>query len=144
MANAALYDGQEGAGHAPQLTITFPILETTQAFDGSCWLASIRNEEALSYATRQNGMFSGPRVTVPSAGSVPAVRVPIGSKYALPAPDILQEQFGDGGADDLQRNFYDKFISLTPLGLLRYQFRQQSADIAHEANDNVNTRSKER
>ena len=139
--NVDVYDGADGNGHAPQLTITFPIIETTRAFDGSCWLASIRNEEALSYATRQNGLSLVPRIHVDVLGAaslgpfrwvgMPAVRVPVGSKYALPGPDILQEQFGNGGATDLQHNFYDKFSSLTPLGLLRYQYRQQGAEIAH-------------
>ena len=51
---------------------------------------------------------------------------------------ILQEQFGRetslGGVaqnDDYQHNFYDKFDSYSTLGLLKYHYKQQSAEIAH-------------
>ena len=151
-ATGPIYDGGAAQYHAPRLTVTFPVMQTTGAFDGSCWLASIKNEEALSYASRTNGLTLATEIKVDILGAgtpgpfkwvgMPALRIPVGGKYALPGPDILQEQFGDGGATDLQYNFYDKFASLTPLGLLRYQYRQQSAAIAIVANDNAGTQSK--
>jgi hypothetical protein len=151
-ATGPIYDGAAVANHAPRLTLTFPVMQTTSAFDGSCWLASIKNEEALSYASRTNGLTLATEIKVDILGAgtpgpfkwvgMPALRIPVGGKYALPGPDILQEQFGDGGATDLQYNFYDKFASLTPLGLLRYQFRQQSAAAAIVAGDTAETQSK--
>ena len=147
-ATGPIYDGTDAQHHKPRLTVTFPVMQTTGAFDGSCWLASIKNEEALSYATRQNGLTLAAEIRVDILGAgtpgpfkwvgMPALRIPVGGKYALPGPDILQEQFGDGGATDVQYNFYDKFASLTPLGLLRYQYRQQSAHAAHTAAETAN------
>jgi hypothetical protein len=71
------------AERKPHLTVTFPILETSRAFDGSCWLSSIRNEEALDYATRQNGLSMIPNIQVDvlvNAGSpytgAPSTRCP--------------------------------------------------------------------
>jgi len=123
VANVAVYDGQIGVGHAPKLTVTFPVLQTTQAFDGSCWLAAMRNEEALNYATRGNGPSLIPDITVDVIGAathgpfkwigMPCCRIPVGSAYALPGPDILQENIGDGDATDVQYNFYDKFDAFT-------------------------------
>ena len=144
--------GAPAANHYARLTVTFNVMETSAAFDGSCWKASITNEEALSYAKRQNGLSLAPTVTVDILGArehgpfrwvgMPAFRIPVGGKYAFPGPDILQEQFGAGDDADLQHNFYDKFTALTPLGLLRYQFRQQSAVIVDAAGSTPATLSK--
>ena len=147
------FDGADGAGHAGKLTVTFPVLETSAAFDGSCWFASIRNEEALGYAARNNGLTLAKPVSVDVLGAetvgpftwtgMPAWRIPVGGKYAIPGPDILQELFGDGAAaTDLQYNFYDQFRSLSWDGILRYQWRQQSAAIVDDANSTALTLSR--
>ena len=107
-------------GHAARITVTFPIQETTKAFDGFCWLGNLRNEEALNYATRQSGLILAPRIEVEVIGVVghvgpfkwigmPAYRIPVGGTYAHPAADILQQQLGDGTHTDLQFNHWDKF-----------------------------------
>ena len=91
-------------GHAARITVTFPIQETTKAFDGFCWLGNLRNEEALNYATRQSGLILAPRIEVEVIGVVghvgpfkwigmPAYRIPVGSTYAHPAADILQHNW---------------------------------------------------
>ncbi len=151
-----VYDTAIGApavgGHAPRLTITFPILETTQAFDGFCWLGNLRNEEALNYATRQSGLKLAPRILVEVIGvqtnvgpfnwiGMPAYRIPVGGTYAHPAGDILQETLGDGTHTDLQYNHWDKFDAfrqdatstvVEPFdGFLRHQWRQQEAARLH-------------
>ena len=145
-ATGPVFDGGDNVPpeiHKPRLTVTFPVMETTTANDGFCWLSGIRNEESLDYATRQNGLTLAPTIHVDILGAgtlgpfrwvgMPALRIPVGGKYALPGPDILQEHFGNGDATDVQYNFYDKFGSLTPSGLLLYQYRQQTAHIAHAA-----------
>ena len=149
-----IFDGAAADNHYPKLTVTFPLLETTPAFDGSCWFASISNEEAINYAKRDNGLTLAKsfQVDILGAGTVgpfqwvgmPAWRIPVGGKYALPGPDILQELFGNGvawgAADDaaedtadVQYNFYDQFFSLGWEGILQYHHRQQSAEIVHQA-----------
>ena len=128
--------------HKTRITVTFPILKTTRAFDGYCWLANFVNEEALNYASRTTGLALAPRIDVEVIGittnvgpfqwiGIPAYRIPVGGTYAFPAADILQQMHGDGTHTDLQTNFYDKFDGFSTLGILRYQFRQQSALVAH-------------
>ena len=153
LAAGVVFDGGAGAGHAARLTVTFPVMETTSAFDGSCWFASISNEAALSYATRGNGLTLAKQfqVDILGAGTVgpfkwvgmPAWRIPVGGTYAIPGPDVLQELFGDGAPDtDFQYNFYDQFSGLSWQGILRYHWRQQEAAHADRAASTPATLSK--
>ena len=141
------------AGHATRITVTFGILETTPAFDGFCWLGNMNNEEALNYAARNTGLALAPRFDVEVIGvqvnqgpfkwiGMPAYRIPVGSAYAHPCSDILQENFGDGNHGDLQYNYWDKFDAFTqdataadvPFdGFLRYQWRSAEAFRNHAA-----------
>ena len=96
------------AGHANRITVTFPILETTTAFDGFCWIGNLQSEEAINYATRTSGLILAPRIAVEVTGvqnhigpfnwiGMPAYRIPVGGTYAHPASEILSETQGDGG-----------------------------------------------
>jgi hypothetical protein len=141
-ANAIHYHGYspDPLDVTKRLTITFPIMETTQAFDGYCWLSSLQNEDALGYVSRRTGLSIAKKINVNLVGAktlgpfswvgTPALRFPVGGQFAIPGPDILQEQFGDGTANDVQHNFYDKFKAYTSEGLLRYHYKQQTAAIA--------------
>ena len=150
-----------GGGHAHRITVTFPVLRTSSAFDGFCWLGNLQNEEALNYATRTSGLVLAPRIPVDVTGvqahigpfnwiGMPAYRVPVGSAYAHPVSDILQETLGDGTHTDVQYNHWDKFdafrqdaTAAAPFdGFLRYQWRQQEAERAHAAAQNPGTVSK--
>ena len=46
--------------HNLRIQVTFPVLTTTKAFDGFCWLANMNNEEALNYASRLTGSVVAP------------------------------------------------------------------------------------
>jgi len=137
----------------PRLIITFPILETSAAFDGYCWLSNLNNEDALAFVKRQTGAAIAPQIIVNVMGStgvpgpfrwvgMPALRIPVGGRFAFPGPDIMTEQFGDGSATDLQYNFYDKFKAFTPRGLMQYHYKYQSAEIAHTGLANAANASK--
>ena len=166
-AQLPIYDTAIGAaeagGHAHRLTITFPILETTHAFDGFCWLGNLRNEEALNYAARQSGLNLAPRIRVEVIGvrtnigpfhwiGMPAYRIPVGGTYAHPAGDILQEELGDGTHTDLQYNHWDNFdafrqdatsTTVEPFdGFLRFQWRHQEAERLHAVGNNDVTASR--
>lgn len=137
------------AGHKQHLIVTFPEMETTRAFDGYCWLSIMNNENALGFVDRHHGLAIAAKIEVHVVGDtgvqgpfkwvgMPALRIPVGGGFAFPGPDILQEQFGRetslGGVaqnDDYQHNFYDKFDSYSTLGLLRYHYKQQSAELEH-------------
>ena len=147
-AAALAFDGV----NLPKISVTFPVMETTPAFDGSCWLSSVK-QDLLSYATRQNGLIVSKKIFVEVLGAnaahtgrfiwrgAPAFRIPVGGSYALPAPDIMQELFGDGSAADVQYNFYDKDVSLTPVGTLRHQYKHFTAEIANAGAANAVTAS---
>ena len=125
-----------------RITVTFPVLKTTRAFDGYCWLGNMHNEEAINYANRTAGLNLAPRIEVEVVGitnnigpfqwiGLPAYRIPVGGTYAHPCSDILPELLGDGTHTDLQSNFYDKYDAFkenTDIaqvnGFLRYQWRQ--------------------
>ena len=154
---APIYDTVIGAnpadGHAHRLTVTFPVLETSKAFDGFCWLGNLQNEEALNYASRQSGLALAPRIPVEVTGvlahigpfhwiGMPAYRIPVGGLHAHPASDILQETLGNGTHTDLQYNHWDKFDAFRRDitdggdlfdGILRYQWRQAEAERLHAA-----------
>ena len=141
--------------HVTRITVTFGILETTTAFDGFCWLGNMNNEEALNYAARNKGLALAPRFDIEVLGikvsigpfkwiGMPAYRIPVGSAYAHPCSDILQESFGDGNHGDMQYNYWDKFDAFTvdataadfPFdGFLRYQWRSAEAFRNHAAAD---------
>ena len=141
------YDG--GVGNPAKLIVTFPSVETTPARDGYCWFAGSNNEDVLGFIRRNNGASVAKNmqvhvVGVPQQGPFywvgqPAFRIPVGQKYAYPAPDILGE-FAQSA--DTQYSFYDKFISFTPLGLLRYKFKQQTANaLPHADADQTRVRN---
>ena len=125
-----------------RLIVTFPVLETTRASDGYCWISSMHdNENALGFVTRQEGGAIAKKIEVQVIGKtdvqgpfywvgMPALRIPVGGTFAFPGPDILAEQFGDGEVNDVQHNFYDKFQAFTPVGLMRYHWKQQTAGVA--------------
>ena len=94
-----------------RITVTFPILKTTKAFDGYCWLANMQNEEAINYANRERGLNLALRIDVDVIGvetnvgpftwiGPPAYRIPVGGTYAHPHSDILSELVGDGTHTD--------------------------------------------
>ena len=142
-------------GHAARITVSFPATQTTEAFDGNCWLGNITAEEALHYASRVQGLALAPRVNVEVLGlnnvgpfkwiGMPAYRIPIGGTYGHPAADVLSQAHGDGTHTDLQHNYWDKFDAFkqdpVPIaagtvptdGFLRYHWRQQEAERLHVA-----------
>ena len=120
-------------------------MQTTPAFDGCCWLANMRNEEALHYANdTQVGLLLAPRIQVEVLGikasgpftyiGMPAYRIPIGSPYAFPAPGILKEHLTEHNF-----TFWDSFESYKTDGLLKYDRRRQLADAAYAAGANQAT-----
>ena len=127
-----------------RITVTFPILKTTKAFDGYCWLANMQNEEAINYANRERGLNLALRIDVDVIGvetnvgpftwiGPPAYRIPVGGTYAHPHSDILSELVGDGTHTDFMYNYWDKFDAFkenTTIGemngFLRYQHREDS------------------
>ena len=126
-----------GGGNNPRLTVTFPIIKTSKAFDGFCWLGTMRNEEALNYATRTGGATIAPRIDVEVLGilnhpgpfkwvGIPAYRIPIGSRYALPAVGVMQENIN-------VYNFWDKMSMFEPAQFSRY-YALQVANAALLAN----------
>jgi len=133
------------AGNNAAIMITFPVMQTTRAFDGCCWLANMSNEEALHYAkTVEDGLKLAPRVPVEVLGisrsgpftyiGMPAYRIPIGSPYAFPAPGILKEHLTEHNF-----TFWDSFESYKTDGLLKYDRRRQLADAAYAAGANQAT-----
>jgi len=143
-----LRSDEAAAGHNfNRITVTFPILKTTKAFDGFCWLANMHNEEAINYAKRVSGLILAPRIEVDVIGIVdnigpftwigpPAYRIPVGGTYAHPHSDILPELLGDGTHTDLMYSYWDKFDAFkenTAIGqmngFLRYQHRGQTAAV---------------
>ena len=118
--------------------VTFPIIKTSKAFSGCCWLSFLDTEQSFAYATRQRGADQSKSLEVDVIGinndkgpfkwvGMPAYRIPVGGSYAHPAPEILQELLGDGTHTDLQFNFYDKFDAFTADGLLRYHWKAEVA-----------------
>ena len=133
------------AGNNAAIMITFPVMQTTRAFDGCCWLANMSNEEALHYAKNtQVGLLLAPRVQVEVLGisrsgpftyiGMPAYRIPIGSPYAFPAPGILKEHLTEHNF-----TFWDSFESYKTDGLLKYDRRRQLAEAAHAAGNTQET-----
>ena len=124
------------------LTVTFPVLETTPAFDGFCWLSSLNNEEALGYASATNGLALSPNIDVEVLGAdtigpfrwvgMPAIRIPVGGQYALPGPDIVQEVISQP-----LNNFYSKFSSMQFMNTLRYHKAQQDFENAYRIDNTI-------
>ena len=122
-----------GVTQAARITVQFPALSTTEALDGSCWFGAFANEESLNYATRTAGLVLCRKTPVDVIGAqgyagpftwigMPAYRIPVGSAYAHPAPDILQE--------NRQFNHWDKFGAFVKgTGFLKYQYMQQKAAV---------------
>ena len=92
--------GVANANENPRIYVTFPAMQTSEAQDGYCWLSQIDNEEALSVATATSGFLLAKRTEVEVTGILghvgpffwigqPAYRIPVGSRYAHPGPDIL-------------------------------------------------------
>ena len=141
-----IYDLEAGAdpveNHATRLTVQFAVLKTTPALDGYCWLGRLDSEEALHYADKKTGLLIAPKLDIEVVGikddagpfswrGTPAYRIPVGSKYAHPAPGLLNE--------NLYYNHWDKFDAFAqsqtaPLknGFLVNQFKDQAADLAYE------------
>ena len=119
-----------------RLVVTFPSVETSTAQDGFCWFCTSHNEDALGFIARQHGAEAAKNMQLQVVGTqqqgpfywvgMPAFRIPVGGAYAYPAPDILGEFAIDSTH---QHNFYDKYISHTPTGLMRYNYKQQTANV---------------
>ena len=91
--------------------VKFPIMYTSKAFSGYCWLSHLDTEQSITYATRLRGADQSKRIEVDVIGisndqgpfkwiGMPAYRIPVGGSYAHPGPDILQELHGDGTHTD--------------------------------------------
>ena len=131
-----------GAGHSPRIQVTFPVLQTTPARDGYCWLIKPDdNEAALQRASRTTGKDIAPVFPVEVIGiqeevgpftwcGMPAYRIPVGSAFALPCTGVLQEDV----AGATQTNFWDKADAFTRGtgvgtmdGFLRYDYNKRTA-----------------
>ncbi len=57
----------EGAAH-PSIMVKFPIMYTSKAFSGYCWLSHLDTEQSITYATRLRGADQSKRIEVDVIG----------------------------------------------------------------------------
>ena len=139
--------GAAAGNNYSRIYVTFPAMQTSEAQDGYCWLSQIDNEEALSVATSTSGFLLAKRTEVEVTGILghagpffwigqPAYRIPVGSRYAHPGPDIL-------GSDPhgIVYDYWDRFdafredppVAAAQNGLLQYAFEYEAAEVAYHA-----------
>jgi hypothetical protein len=141
-----------GAAHEkPRIYVTFPAMETSKAQNGYCWLSNINTEEALSIATGDSGFSLAKRTEVEVTGILghigpffwigqPAYRIPVGSRYAHPGPDVLSDLVFDYWSR------FDAFREDLPAalnaqnGLLQYAHDYEAAEVAFAAGGTARAR----